>query len=370
MSDRGLARRTEVAVKINGTDISADINDYFQQLTYTDNEEDKTDDLKITLDDREGIWIKNLSSVVSETNTNSFSRSYSIGDIVDFKGGLHYGSSTITTPTGGNRTAGKAKITNIAKGALHPYHLIGGAYSEIEGNSDVYGWVDASQISGGSSANGGTASNKETTAANIKLGDIVEFGGGLHYASSTATTPTGGTRTAGKAKLTNMAEGAAHLYHVIGGAYSEAPGSSNVYGWVDGYQISGIDSQAGGKTQKGILGAEIEAAIIKKNWDSDGKDQILNCGIYEIDSLDSSGPPGKVSIKATSLSHTSTIRNEKKTRSWENIKLSAIAGEIARKNDMKCMFESDYDPYYIRREQVQISDIVFCKGFARTRAYP
>lgn len=31
MSDRGLARRTEVAVKINGTDISTDINDYFQQ---------------------------------------------------------------------------------------------------------------------------------------------------------------------------------------------------------------------------------------------------------------------------------------------------------------------------------------------------
>ena len=52
-----LARRTEIAVTMDGTDISADINKYLLQLTYTDNEAGKTDDLQISLDDREGVWL-------------------------------------------------------------------------------------------------------------------------------------------------------------------------------------------------------------------------------------------------------------------------------------------------------------------------
>lgn len=70
------------------------------------------------------------------------------GDIVNFSGGYHYVSSTSSSPTGGTRKAGKAKITYTAPGAAHPYHLVGGAYdSSIGGDCNVYGWVDASTIS-------------------------------------------------------------------------------------------------------------------------------------------------------------------------------------------------------------------------------
>lgn len=65
----------------------------------------------------------------------------SIGDIVQFAGGNHYYTSIATSPTGGNRRAGPAKVTNIAKGASHPYHLI-----HTDSKSNVYGWVDASTI--------------------------------------------------------------------------------------------------------------------------------------------------------------------------------------------------------------------------------
>lgn len=64
-----------------------------------------------------------------------------IGDIVQFLGGNHYSTSDAKTPTGGNRTAGPAKVTNIAEGALHPIHLIA-----EKGSSNVYGWVDKSQV--------------------------------------------------------------------------------------------------------------------------------------------------------------------------------------------------------------------------------
>ena len=84
MSDRGLARRTEIAVKIDGVDISADMNNYLLQMTYTDNEEDKTDDLQIMLDDREGIWINDWLSVpgtdTKAAATETTGGEYTIGD--------------------------------------------------------------------------------------------------------------------------------------------------------------------------------------------------------------------------------------------------------------------------------------------------
>jgi len=113
------------------------------------------------------------------------------------------------------------------------------------------------------------------------------------------------------------------------------------------------------------LGNEVTAAIIQENWETDGGDKVLDCGIFEVDSLDYSGPPGQVTIKATSLPHRASIRSDKKSRGWEKIKLSAIAGEIAAKNGMNCMFESAIDPFYKRREQVQISDIVFLQGLCK-----
>lgn len=69
------------------------------------------------------------------------------GDIVQFAGGSHYVSSIAGSPTGGTRRGGTAKCTLVAKGANHPYHLIGGAYSDVGGDSNVYGWVDAGTVS-------------------------------------------------------------------------------------------------------------------------------------------------------------------------------------------------------------------------------
>ena len=172
-----LARRTVVAVHINGVDISADMNRHLLQLTYTDNEEDKTDDLRISLDDKEGIWLSN--------------------------------------------------------------------------------WLD------------------------------------------------------------------------------------------DGY---------------GTRGAEISAVIIQRNFESDGRDRVLDCGKFNIDSVDGSGPPSRAAVKATSLPFTSAIRTARHTRAWENIRLAAIAGEIAGKNSMRVMYLSSFNPRYDRREQVDLSDIAFLQG--------
>ena len=51
------ARRAEIKLIFEGADISADINRYLLSMTYTDNEEDKTDDLQLSIDDREWVWL-------------------------------------------------------------------------------------------------------------------------------------------------------------------------------------------------------------------------------------------------------------------------------------------------------------------------
>ena len=265
MSNKDLARRTDIILSFNGVDISKDINKYLISLSYTDNEEDKTDDLSLELDDRENVWLgnwlnTNKSSVVKTVNSSA-DGDISVGDSVMIREGAIDCSGVqlqdwVYTYTG---------FTVISVGVTNPDRIVVGIDGEI-------------------------------TAA-VKREDII----------------------------------------------------------INGSQAAGASS--GGAT----VGATISASIIQRNWDSDGKDKVLDCGTFQVDTIKAGGPPAKVTLKSTSLSYTSTARGQKKTKAWENIKLSAIASQIAKSNGMKCYYSSSYDPKYKRKEQVQTSDIAFLK---------
>lgn len=70
------------------------------------------------------------------------------------------------------------------------------------------------------------AAESETPSATFKIGDIVNFTGSTHYSSSTGTKGT--VAKPGKARITIIAAGAAHPYHLI----NDGSGST-VYGWVN-----------------------------------------------------------------------------------------------------------------------------------------
>lgn len=57
MSNANLARRTAVDVAFAGVNITQSMKPYLLSLTYTDSEEDESDDLQIKLQDREGLWL-------------------------------------------------------------------------------------------------------------------------------------------------------------------------------------------------------------------------------------------------------------------------------------------------------------------------
>lgn len=77
-------------------------------------------------------------------------------------------------------------------------------------------------------ANDITKEKNNESDDNYKIGDIVQFTGGYHYASSTANNPSGVKCAAGLAKITLIVKGAKHPYHLI-----HMDNSTRVYGWVD-----------------------------------------------------------------------------------------------------------------------------------------
>lgn len=265
MSGSDLARRTEIQIFFENVDISAKIRDYLITMTYTDNEQDKTDDLQLSLDDREGIWLGDwLNTPAQPPTPPPASDGWKIGDEVIANGRPQYSSYGNGKP-GAMLTDYKGKVThlNLKSGIPYPIHV------------DYKGWFAESQVQ--------------------KVG----------------------------AKQETM-------------------------------------TQSGG-----AKGAQVHAIIIQKNWNGDGRDKRLDCGTFEVDSVDGSGPPAKVAIKGTSIPYTSKIRTQKKTKAWEKIKLSAIAGEIAAAGGMKVMFESSYDPLYSRKEQVKKSDVEFLQELCK-----
>lgn len=270
MSNRNLARRTEIKLKFKGVDISEDLEKYLQSMTYTDNEEDKTDDISLTLDDRGSKWLtKWLNTKNAQKTAQALEKKeFAVGDMVQFRGGPVYISSMAASPTV-NRGASRCRLT-IKNSNAHPLHLIS------EDGARVYGWVNASDVEGGE---------------------------------------------------------------------------------------EGQPQQE--KERRAFKGTEIHAVIIQKNPASDGKDKVHDCGVFEIDSVDFSGPPDVMTIKATSIPYSSTLRQTEKTKVWENSTLKTIGAAIAANNDMQLMYISEYNPTFKRKEQLNISDIVFLKDLCK-----
>jgi len=76
-------------------------------------------------------------------STPNASASYAVGDTVNFKGCLHY-TSSFSGGVAKACKAGQAKVTAVAKGNAHSYHL-----QAVAGKgSTVYGWVNESDITG------------------------------------------------------------------------------------------------------------------------------------------------------------------------------------------------------------------------------
>ena len=124
-------------------------------------------------------------------------------------------------------------------------------------------------------------------------------------------------------------------------------------------------SQSASQKSTRVSALRIQAALVQKNWKSDGKDKVLDCGQFELDSITASGPPATATIRATALPYRAAVRNAARSQAWEGYKLSGIARELADANGLVCMFESANDPFYQRVEQYRQSDLDFLSDLCK-----
>ena len=122
--------------------------------------------------------------------------------------------------------------------------------------------------------------------------------------------------------------------------------------WLESWLGEAIDGAAAEKLK-------INADIIRENWNSDGQDGILPCGSFELDSVDASGPPAAVTIKAVSSVMSSGFQQTKRSKAWEAVRLQTIAGEIAGNAGLTLLYSCGDDPFYKRTDQSRQSDASF-----------
>jgi phage protein D len=108
-----------------------------------------------------------------------------------------------------------------------------------------------------------------------------------------------------------------------------------------------------------VPGTILRVKICVENWNGGGGYGELDCGSFEIDSVDFSGPPDKVTIKAVSTPISSGMRREEKTRAWEDTTLKEIAQDMAGGAGMELMYEVESDIQFDRVDQLQKSDMSF-----------
>lgn len=95
-------------------------------------------------------------------------------------------------------------------------------------------------------------------------------------------------------------------------------------------------------------------------YDEPGVERWLNCGTFEIEELNFSGPPDIVEITAKAV-FASTSREQKKTQGYENTSLSEIARKVAQRLGLKPLVTVKPDISFKRIDQREETDLEFLR---------
>lgn len=106
-------------------------------------------------------------------------------------------------------------------------------------------------------------------------------------------------------------------------------------------------------------GDTLEVELVKELWQGDGQIETLPLGLFEIDEITNSYPPNVAKIKGNSCPSNSALRQVDESKSWEDVKLSAIAADVAAAAGLKLFFKASDDPTIKRAEQAELSRLQF-----------
>lgn len=104
--------------------------------------------------------------------------------------------------------------------------------------------------------------------------------------------------------------------------------------------------------------------LVRLEWNGEKEFDSLPLGEFEIDEISnkySRGSGNTCTVKLNSIANSSGLRAVNESRSWENVTLSKIAGDIAAEAGMVLFYDTNEDPVIERAEQSEKSNLAFLK---------
>lgn len=105
--------------------------------------------------------------------------------------------------------------------------------------------------------------------------------------------------------------------------------------------------------------------ITAENWHNTNRPATLSCGAFAVDEIEEYGQKDATIIKAAAITAESTVRQNERCQAWEQVNLKEVADEIGNRNGVKVIYATDYNPVFVRREQLYKSDIRFLADICR-----
>lgn len=112
-------------------------------------------------------------------------------------------------------------------------------------------------------------------------------------------------------------------------------------------------------------GDTLEIELWRESWQGDNQIETLPIGLFELDEITNSYPPNVAKIKGNSCPSNSELRQVDESKSWENVKLSQIAQDIATAGNVKLFYEASEDPEIKRAEQSEMSRLAFLEKICK-----
>ena len=111
----------------------------------------------------------------------------------------------------------------------------------------------------------------------------------------------------------------------------------------------------------GLLSGVSKISLTMKtdNWHGTGTSKVAKCGTFTVDDNERRYAMRSFVTRAAALTAASAIRHTPKNGAWERIGLKEIAAQIAGRNGVGLIYAADLNPIFTRKEQRNISDILF-----------
>ena len=115
-------------------------------------------------------------------------------------------------------------------------------------------------------------------------------------------------------------------------------------------------------------GDEVTIDLMRIDWNGGDEIENLSLGSFEIDEFEyesSFGGGNKAKVKLNSIANSSGLRSINESRSWEKVKLSKIAQDIASESGMTLFYDAEDDPEIERAEQSEKSNLAFLQKLCK-----